>query len=347
MLHLGLGWLGLLTGFHFQLRSLDALPRGTFRIVSLSTALPAALVMLCSFCFMYLAQGNASVLIVWRDAAALGVAGAMGAPMARHILKANRIPSKQINFLQDIYRLDDVACIVGLAFLGAYFRPRLVKVAWQLPGTAWLLITLGLGMTVGVVIYVMLRRKLSHAELTTVILGCVAFSSGMAAYLALSPLVLSFIVGVLLTNLPGAYKARVVTTLSSLERPIYLLFLFVVGAHWNSAEAYGWWLLPIFVVARVVARFLSTRLSLRTELGHLIRGNELGFVAAPMGALAVATIVSVQIFYHSEHITWMVTAVVGGAVISELSAQGLLRYGIRFVRRKHETSAKLSKESSA
>ena len=93
-------------------------------------------------------------------------------------------------------------------------------------------------------------RRAASAML--LLLGSVAFAAGMAATLRLSPVVVCFFVGLLLANFPGDYKERVTETLTRLERPIYLLFLLVVGAHWRLQDWRGWALLPTIATPTLI-----------------------------------------------------------------------------------------------
>jgi hypothetical protein len=54
--------------------------------------------------------------------------------------------------IQFVQHIDEIVGIVGLALVAAYFRPHGVHSAWELPGTAWLFLTIGTGVTMGTLI---------------------------------------------------------------------------------------------------------------------------------------------------------------------------------------------------
>ena len=235
--------------------------------------------------------------------------------------------------------LDDIAGIVGLALLGAFFRPGGGGIAWQIPaGATWVFITLGLGATLGIVVYAILRRPAAGAESTLLVLGSVAFGAGMAGYLSLSPIVVCFLAGVILANLPGDYKEPLRATLERLERPIYLLFLVVVGALWHIGDWRGWLLMPIFVVLRLVGRRIGIGVARRQGAEELAGEVAPGLIAAPMGALSIAIVVNVQETYQDGAIPWMLTAVLGGAIVTEIFVQLSARLR-SFARRSTSASA--------
>jgi hypothetical protein len=48
-------------------------------------------------------------------------------------------------------------------------------------------------------------------------------------------------------------------------------------------------------------------------------------VLAPLGALSIAIVVSAEDLYFSPSIPWMVTAVIGGAIVTEVLVQWFSR----------------------
>ncbi|HYG70094.1 MAG TPA: hypothetical protein VD838_20635, partial [Anaeromyxobacteraceae bacterium] len=230
LLGVGLGWLGLVAGFRFDARLLSGLPPGTARAVALGTAIPFAFVVgLTGFALLALSGGLGDFTIrdasTLRDALVLGTAGAMTAKTSARLLR----PTEPADLVSRVIRIEELAGVAGLAIVAAFFRPP-IQGAWQLPGTAWLLLTVGLGATVGVLTWVMLQNaKAGRPEFVVLALGSVSFAAGLAGALHLSPVVVTFIAGVLLANVPGGYHGRLGAALRRLERPVYLLSLFAIG----------------------------------------------------------------------------------------------------------------------
>lgn len=210
--------------------------------------------------------------------------------------------------------------MVGMAFIAAYFRPHGEGIGWQLPGTAWLFLTVGLGGVLGVLAYVVLLRSDTPAESVLLLLGTVAFGAGFGAKLYLAPMVVCFVAGVFLSNVPGEHRARLREALGRLERPIYLLFLVTVGAIWDFDDWRGWALLPFFVGARLMGKWLAESLIQQTTE---IASNDDHWMArrAPIGQLSIAIVVSAQLLFPEGGIPILETAVLGGAILTELLAQ--------------------------
>lgn len=321
VLQLGLGWIGFLTGFQLNVRSFESFPKGTARLVVLMTAGPFGLVVAACGALMLAFGQPWRDAIFLRDAIVLGSAATITAPIAARLAEERGVAPETQDAVMRIGLLDDIAGVLGLLFLGAYFRPTDDVGTWTLPDTAWLFVTVGLGVVVGLVGYVILRRRTNGTEKIALLLGIVAFCAGMAGYLRLSPIVVCFLAGAILGNGPGDYHAAVRSVLRQLERPIYLLLLVIAGALWNVRDWHGWLLLPAFVFARLGGRLIGARLAQRTAEGAVMETDEHGVVAAPMGALSIAIVVSFQLLFSGRAVPWIVTAVIGSAIVTEVLVQ--------------------------
>jgi Kef-type K+ transport system membrane component KefB len=245
MLHFGLGWLGFLIGAQLDIRVLDRVPRGTAYLIAVEALGPFAIT----------AAGCGAVMVawglswrdptVWRDVILLGAAAAMTAPRKfRGFANQTWREGRGVDVL--LGQLDELVGVIGLLFLTAYVRDA-TSSTWSLPGTAWVFVSLGLGVAIGVLIFAMVRVPVSNAEFLAVVLGGIAFASGLAGYLRLSPIVVCFIAGVLVTNFPNDQRDSIFRILHHLERPVQLMFLIVAGAVWQPDDWRGWALVPLFV----------------------------------------------------------------------------------------------------
>lgn len=320
LLGIALGWIGLVAGFRFDARLVGGLPRGTARVVALATAIPFAVVVgLTGLALLSLTGGLGGAAPrggVLRDALVLGTAGAMTAKTSARLLRS----TEPATLLSRIIRIEELAGVAGLAAVAAYFRPE-VEGTWQLPGTAWLLLTVGLGATMGLVTYAMLQcTRPGRAELVVLSLGAVSFAAGLAGSLHLSPVVVTFLAGVLLANFPGAYHGPLGAALRRLERPVYLLSLFAIGALWDVADWRGWLLAPVFMATRLLGKRLGANAAARGELPLGLEARE-ALAVAPLGPLAIAIVVNAQLLYPGRSVSLIASAVVGGAILTELVVQ--------------------------
>lgn len=330
LLEFGLGWIGLTAGLQFDVRAADAWPRGTTGLTAVLTLVPFVTVALVFGLMLHGLEIPATNSRLLRDAATFGVAGCLAAPTASALLSGSGLSARAIAVIRAVATLDDIAGVTLLALLSAFYRPETTMVTWTLPGVGWLFMTLGLGFSAAILTYAVLRAATSAAEFTALLLGAVALAAGSASFFSMSPIVICFMSGLALANLPGSYETQLRASLERLERPIYLLFLLVAGALWRFDFWQGWLLLPVFVVARLVGRTAAARWARWRGLLHETPGEEAlvtrAFVTAPIGALSIAIVVNVQTLYPGRAVPLMVTSVVGGALLSEALVQLLLRF---------------------
>jgi Kef-type K+ transport system membrane component KefB len=316
LLHFGLGWLGFLIGAQLDIRVLDRVPKGTAYLIVVEALGP----------FGIAAAGCGAVMIafgltpdqptLWRDVILLGTCAAMTAPRKfRGFASRQWHEGRGVDVL--LAQLDELVSIVGLLFITSYFREA-TSTTWQLPDTAWIFVSLGLGLAVGVLIFAMLRVPKSDPEFLAIVLGGIAFASGLAGYLQLSPIVVCFLAGTLVTNFPNEQRESVFRILRHLERPVHLLFLIIVGAVWDVTDWRGWALVPLFVVGRTLGKWTGV-LASKTAVGTLLPSTFAGQrdLVTPMSGLSIALVVSVDSLHADVGLPWIITAVIGGSLATE------------------------------
>lgn len=356
VLEFGLGWLGFVVGTQFDVRELDAMPPKTGNVVVAESLIPFIAVAVACFVarvaldpyatpedfftrrayFFDTAGGDAL-----RDALALGACAAPAAPVAA-VAIARSAGSFAASVVGRVTALNDVAGVIVIGLICAYFRPGDAVSTWHLPHIAWLFVTFGMGGTLGILTYVLIRSARSAAEEIALLLGAIGISAGMSGFLSISPLVTCAIAGALLTNLPHKQSRRLRETIVQVERPLYLIFLLVAGALWDPRDWQGWALVPIFVFARVMGKILGAVVAKRTGPEGLPDAVTLGLALSPQSPIAIATIVSYVTLYrslttHAPIMSWLMTACIGGAVLTELVVQAVVRArgGLAFVDLRH------------
>jgi Kef-type K+ transport system membrane component KefB len=323
VLQFGLGWIGFHTGFQLDSRAAAIVPRGTATVVILLTALPFLLITALAGAALWGLGLSTDHVMLTRDAVSIGLAGALSAPTLTRLARASS--ARAIELVQTMSLLDDVVVIVAFACLAAWLRPT-AHSGWILPGVGWVFVTFGMAAVLGLLTDAVLRGTDSRAEKTSLLLGVVALTAGMAAMFQIPPLVVCFLAGVLFRNLPaGTDKREIEEAFGRLERPIYHLFLIIVGALWRPELGSGWLVLPLFLVARALGRYAGARLAralpadARPE--SLAETPDADLVLPPMGQLAIAFVITAQTLYESQAVRAMVTAVIGGSIVMEIVVQ--------------------------
>ncbi|HKP56272.1 MAG TPA: hypothetical protein VJV78_06120 [Polyangiales bacterium] len=319
LLRVGLGCIGFVAGFRcaIELR----LSRELMRTAAFATAVPFACVAAVSGLLLLWMSADLSHAalrnpVFIRDALILGTAGGMTGSLAGGASRSTDTDER----ISRVLRLEELAGIIGLAVIAAYFRPQ-VAVSWQLPGTAWLLLTVGLGASLGLIAYLVLNRPQDGPEFVLLTLGLIAFCAGTAGYLRLSPIVIAFIAGTFLALLPDFARERLSEALRRLERPIYLLSLIVIGALWQVDDWRGWVLVPVFTGMRLLGKHLGVGLAPRFAGEALTPDQRRALAFAPIGPLAVAIVVNAQLLYPGGSISPIVAAVIAGGMLTEIVVQ--------------------------
>jgi Kef-type K+ transport system membrane component KefB len=320
ILHFGLGWVGFIIGAQLDIRVLDRVPKGTAYLILVEALGPFGIT--AAACGILMVSFNVAGMSLsdgatWRDMILLGTAAAMTAPRKfRGFANRTWHEGRGVDVL--LGQLDELVGVIGLLFITAYFREGDGASTWQLPNTAWVFVSLGLGVAIGILIFAMIRVPVSNAEFLAVVIGAIAFASGLAGYLHLSPIVICFIAGVLVTNFPNDQRDNVFRILNHLERPVHLLFLMIAGAVWTITDWRGWALVPLFVAGRVIGKWTGVVAS-KTALGSLLPSSfaDQRSLVTPLSGLSIALVISLQGYYKDAGLPWIITAVIGGAVVAE------------------------------
>lgn len=332
----GLGWIGLTIGTNLDLRRLERLPNAATPFITLATVLPmlfAAIACSLMLVWMGLVPGRGLV----RDGLILMACAAVSAPANLDLLL--RRWKSSIQLVLEVTRIDQLAGLAVLGFVAIVFRPDTAATLWHLPRSGWFLMTLGLGSLLGIVIFLLVRHAGSRTEALALLMGGVAFAAGMAGYLALAVAVVCALAGAVLINLPVRRKERLVRTLREVERPIYFLFLFVVGAAWRPAEWQGWVLGFVFAVSRGYGKVVAARISSWFD-SALPPWRPLSVSLLPESTIAIIVLFSATAMEGGDMtapVRWAINAVIVGSVMTEIAVQAFQRRERRIAGREAET----------
>lgn len=317
ILSFGLGWLGFIIGAQLDIRQMDRFPRGTAYLQLVEAIGPFATAAAACGAVMVAFGRSLDDEVLWRNLVLIGTAAAMTAPRKfRGFANQPWREGKGSDVL--LSQLDEIVGVIGLLFVTAFFREGEVG-TWSLPDAAWMFVSVGLGVTIGAVVFALLRLPTSNAEFLAIVLGSIAFASGLASFLHLSAIAVCFFAGVLVTNFPNEQRESVYRILNHLERPVHLLFLIVVGAVWNVTDWRGWVLVPLFVAGRILGKWLGVRASSATLRDRdPAFANEQRMILTPLSGLAIALVLSVQDRGADPGLDWVITAVIGSSILSEL-----------------------------
>lgn len=316
----GLGWVGLSIGTNLNLRRFDRLPSSAAPVIALTTLLPILFTAIaCSLTLAWLGVVPGKGLV--RDALILMACAAVSSPANLELLLRPWRSSTQL--VLEIARIDQLAALALLGFVAIMFRPDRTVTLWHLPRSGWFLMTLGLGALLGIAIFLLVRNVVDETEEFALLLGAVALAAGMAGYLALAVAVVCALAGAVMINFPVKRGERIVRTLREVERPIYFLFLFVVGAAWRPDEWQGWALGVVFAASRAYGKIVAVRAAARID-ARLPPWKPFAVALLPESTIAILVLFSATAIDSSgatAPVRWAVNAVIVGSVLTELAVQ--------------------------
>lgn len=283
--HVALGWLALAMGLDYGFRRSRRV-QPTRLLIGLAIALTTTAV-IAGIVWLVAGKtfaGKDRLLI------ALGM-GAACSETTRHALRwvvqryQARGPLSDI--VRDLCDGDDFVAVlvVGFAFAlgtGASFEQPMSP--W-----AWLAITIGIGVVLGVVAAVLLGKEFRLAESWGVLLGTAVFAIGMGARLELSTLLVAFAMGMTIARL-SRHRTEVRAMVRLTERPVLLPTLLLAGARVDLEPMPSvWTTFVLVVVAARLAMKLATGIFVRTAWPSVRRaGPLLGLGMLSAGTLSIS-----------------------------------------------------------
>jgi hypothetical protein len=304
---LGLAWIGLAFGLQIELRVLRHLRPWHRRVGWLVPLLIGSSVALCGFLL-----GVRPWLVVALAAVAMAPAPSTLEGVARGRVPADRSAFRLLKLVVAFAGLPAVA-LFGVA--SALASP-LSAVAEGLAPWQLLLYVIGIGVVVGYLSLVLVRGVREPIEIVTLLIGTMAGLAGATALLGVSALPAATCSGAVLIN-RAAFPHRILRVAHSIERPLVIALLVLVGASW-SGIAFSWRVFVVMVVGRVLGALIAGRVLTGRAGRHgvrvVVRG--LGFGLLPQGELALGLLVALVGF--STGAEGVLEAVVGAMVLHQI-----------------------------
>lgn len=295
---LALGWLGMLLGTYFRLPAMALVDRDHLRIAFAEalTTFGCALATLLAV-FHYMAGYG------WTEAGVqsvtLAAVATLSSPVAVDaIARKNTGPPGIFPVLQLTARIGALVGVASFGLILAIFHQGEVALSVRPPtATEWAVINLAVGIASGVLFHLFLgpRGHLAEAEgasrLFVALAGAIVVASGASYYLNLSPIYTNLVLGFILAN-SGTAHQDVTRLLLATERPVYLALLIFAGAAWSPGTPELLYIVPLFVVVRLAARFTGGWIAGNHVAPAPLRSPRLGRALLAQGGVAVALAVN-------------------------------------------------------
>ncbi len=314
-----LGWIGFRGGTEFDLRKMDAWPEGTGRRMLVQAGV-SFLAVTAGVSVVLVALGHRDVAL--QAAVVLGACGAVSSPSGARALERWGVLDASLALpLRRMAMLDDVVAVGVLALMVSIWRPVQTG-GFALPPLGWLFVQVGMGVVLGGLLTLLERGSHDPSERFAFALGAVAFTAGMAGYLGFSPMGVCLVAGAVVANIPtGGDESGLLqgARTRALERSVYLTLFVILGAQGALGARTGIYLLPVFILARVLGKRLGVRAALDDDANSTPEGLRAAWVSTlPPSVVSVAVVVGARQAYPTLLPGSLETVAVLGALCSEL-----------------------------
>lgn len=311
----GLAWIGLVFGVQMELRIIRRLApwhRWVGLVAPVMLAVPVAI--------GAFALGLSSAIALSLGAIAMAVS-----PTSLEGLARGRQPRDRgaLRLLKLVMAFSGIPAVAVFAIATAVGSPLAVSSGGEIPAWHLALFMVAVGILVGYALVVLVRGVKEHIHLLTLASGTMCVVAGAAAVLGLSGLPAAACAGAVLVN-RCVFPHRMLRVVHSLERPMLVALLVLVGASWGGAS-FSWATFLLLTVVRTAAA-----ITIGAGLGRVVRARGLvvhtaglGWGLLPQGELALGLLVATITFFPNS--AGILEAVVAAMLLNNAAGQLWMR----------------------
>lgn len=315
ILHLALGWAGMIFGLQFNRKMVRVYPLWRYGMSFFQTLVTTGVVAAGAWLLLGRVFPDAPAIDLLLGGLMLGICAGSTAPSSIHYFsRVFRIRGRVNRLLKFIVAVDGIPAVLLLGVVACLSHVYAGGAEAELAGWKWLVIATGAGIVLGLLLTAMVELEFGRDELLLFVLGVVVLAGGLARYLHLSAVYVSFVLGVTVAN--SAWNREEVHKVAAYaEKPIYLSVLVMAGALLVLDDPRVYALALLLVVLRFAGKLVGN-LPWRW-LPHEPRAQSplLGLALLSQGGLAVVLAIDFEYLYRAET-AWSATAeVIASAVL--------------------------------
>lgn len=322
----GLGWIGFVFGFQLEIKYLRRFPQ-KFVSLSVSQFLVVFFVvtsgLLVVLKLIFPAQPR---FFIYGLAVSWGLLGSLNSPSLLN-LASSTIPSKGNYYYlaRFLASTSGFWSISGLVFIFSFWHFPLFLHNVLVSGLIIIFSLITFAFLLGYVFYLLTKKKILEQDLFVFLLSFVFFASGASIYFNLPSLFVCMLMGIIFTNLTRVQE-KIYPLLFASEKPIYIIFLILIGALWNLNFDYRIVLLTGLLFILKLAAFSLSLPPLRAALNFPFKlPVRFGLCFLSPGGIAVALAISVKLAYSLPLADVFISVALLFIVISEFFSPWLLR----------------------
>jgi hypothetical protein len=329
LISLGLGWVGFLFGFQLETKYLKRFPR---KYASLSFLQFLSVFFLATLAFSLILKPfypTEQIFLLYGMAAALGLLVSLNSPTLLNM--ASRIMPSRGNYHYLARFLASVSGfwgIVGLALISSFLHYPFFDSKIFLKGGGFLLFSTSFPVLVGYLFHHLTKKKTSQEQMLVYLLGMVFFVSGAAFYFNLPSLYVSMVMGITYSSLTKIHE-KLYPILLSTEKPLYIIFLILIGALWEVNLDYKVSILVgSMILLRVMAYILPLPLLEAVLHFPLHLPMRFGLCFLSSGGIGIAFAVSLKLAYPLPLTNIFLSVALLGVLLTEFISPWGLRFSV-------------------
>jgi len=329
LISLGLGWVGFLFGFQLETKYLRCFPR---KFISLSFLQFLFVVSLGTLVFSLILKAfyaDEATPILYGMAAALGLLMSLNSPTLLN-MASSVVPSRgSYHYLaRFLASVSGFWGIMGLAVIFSFWHYPFFESNTFWKGGGFLLLATLFPVFIGYLFHYLTKKRASQEQMLVYLLGMVFFVSGAAFYFNLPPLYVSMVMGITYSNLTKIHE-KLYPLLLSTEKPLYIIFLILIGALWEpDLDLKVMILVGSMILLRIMANVFPLPFfgSILRFPDHLPMRFGLSFLSS--GGIGVAFAVSLKLSYPLPLTDIFLSVALLGVLITEFISPWGLRFSI-------------------
>jgi hypothetical protein len=326
LISLGLGWIGFLFGFQFEAKYLRRFPKKSLGLSFFQSTFVFFLVYAVLFIVIRELYPDQPQYLLYGMALSFGLLATVNSPTLLNAASFGLpIKGDYCYLARFLTSVSGFWGIMGLALLFSFWHFPFFDSQIILLGSVLFLVSTIVPIILGYLFYLLTKKKAPEQDVLVYLLGFIFFVSGAAFYFNMSPLYVSMIMGITFSNLTRIQE-KLYPILLSAEKPLYIVFLILIGALWEFKFDLT---IALLILAFLSSRALGYVLPLRSfrfllrfpfPLPHLF-----GFTFLSFGGIGVAFAVSLKLAYQIELMEIFLSIALISIIVSDFFSPWLLK----------------------
>jgi Kef-type K+ transport system membrane component KefB len=318
LLGLVLGWAGFLIGLQVKLSELKRFQNTYYMFSGFNFVLTFAGIVSIIFLLDYFLKLSLELPVIMLS----GILGSVSSPILIGLIKENlNWRGPLVHLLQFSVALDNVVGVIffGLTmlFVNHYFSQGFHVILMIFGSVLFSLFMSWLFYKISITIN-------NLHQFFVILIGFLLVIVGVALSMNQSVLLISFLFGVMLTNLPVDTR-KLYQSIDSAEKPLYYLMMIFIGAIIGEIVIEYLLIMIFLVILRVLIKYLAGNFARRPFKTFKQHDPRIGLPKIGMGGIALAMALDFHLSTHDEFSRIVLFIVAAMAITNVVISTGLFR----------------------